>query len=127
MYQHYAKKGGSQLNAIGRLRTYICFPEKKALIEAFVYLNFKYCPLVWHFTSMRSINKIESIHKRVIRLLYNDYTSTYVSFLAKTNKPSMEIKCYRTRALEIFKKLNDLNPTWTFFIYVPHSQDDQII
>ena len=27
----------------------------------------------------------------------------------------MEIKRYRTRALEIFKKLNDSNPTWTFF------------
>ena len=47
------KKAGSQLNAIGRLRKYIGFPEKKkALIEAFVYSNFNYCPLVWHFTTI---------------------------------------------------------------------------
>ena len=71
------KKAGSQLNAIGRLRKYIGFPGKKALIEAFVFSNFNYCPLVWHFTSMTSTNKIESIQKRALRLLYNDYTSTY--------------------------------------------------
>ena len=106
------RKAGSQLNAIGRLRKYIGFPEKKALIEAFVFSNFNYCPLVWHFTSMRSTNKIESIQKRALRLLYNDYTSTYDSLLAKANKPSMEIKRYRTLALEIFKTLNDLNPTY---------------
>ena len=61
---------------------------------------------------MRSTNKIESIQKRALRLLYNDYTSTYDSLLAKANKPSMEIKRYGTLALEIFKTLNDLNPTY---------------
>ena len=61
---------------------------------------------------MTSTNKIESIQKRALRLLYNDYTSTYDSLLAKANKPSMELKRYRTLALEIFKTLNVLNPTY---------------
>ena len=104
------KKAGSQLNAIGRLRKYIGFPEKKTLIEAFVYSNFNYCLFV--LLSMRSKNNTESIQKRALRLLYNNYTSTYDSLLAKANKPSMEIKRYRTLALEIFKTLNDLNPTY---------------
>ena len=107
MYQNYAKKAGSQLNAIGRLRKYIGFPEKKTLIEAFVYSNFNYCLFV--LLSMRSKNNIESIQKRALRLLYNNYTSTYDSLLAKANKPSMQIKLYRTLALEIVKTLNDLN------------------
>ena len=106
------KKAGSQLNAIGRLRKYIGFPGKKALIEAFVFSNFNYCPLAWYFTSMASTNKIESIQKIALRLLYNNYTSTYDSLLAKANKPSMELKRYRILALEIFKTLNFLNPTY---------------
>ena len=61
---------------------------------------------------MRSTNKIESIQKRVLRLLFNNYASTYDSLLAKAIKPSIEIKRYRTLALEIFKTLNDLNPTY---------------
>ena len=36
----------------------------------------------------------------------------YDSLLAKPNKPSMEIKRYRTLALEIFKTLNVLNLTY---------------
>ena len=73
------------------------------MIEAFVFSNFNYCPLVWHFTSMTSTNKIESIQKRALRLLYNDYTSTYDDLLAKANKPSMELtlsKKWRWRFLK---------------------------
>ena len=66
---------------------------------------------------MRSTNKIESIQKGALQLLYNDYTSTYDNLLAKANKPSMEIKSYRTLALEIFKTLNDLNPTYMQDLY----------
>ena len=58
MYQCYVKK---QLPTIGRLRKYIGFPEKKALIEAFVFSNFEYCPLACDFSTMRSTNKIEYI------------------------------------------------------------------
>ena len=54
MYQHYAKKQVSQLNAIGKLRKHIGFSEKKAFVEAFVFSNFNYCPLAWHFTAMTS-------------------------------------------------------------------------
>ena len=82
---------------------------KKALTEAFVFSTFHYCLLVQHFTSMTSTNKIKSIQKRALRLLYNYYTSTYDSLLVKANKPSMELKHYRTLVLEIFKSLNVLN------------------
>ena len=61
---------------------------------------------------MTSTSKIESIQKKALRLLYNDYTSTNDSLLAKANKPSMELKRYRALPLEIFKTINFLNPTY---------------
>ena len=104
------------------LKKYIGFPEKNALIEAFVFSNFNYCPLIWHFTSMTSTNKTELILKRAIRLLYNGYTSTYDSLLTKANKPSMELKRYQTLALENFKTLNVLNPAYMHdFFYLRSS------
>ena len=64
------KKGRFPAMLIGRLRKYIGFPERKGLIEAFVFSNFNYCPLlVWHFTSMRYTNKIYSTQKRALQLL----------------------------------------------------------
>ena len=51
--------------------------RRKVLIESFIYANFNYCPLVWHFLTYKSMNKIESIQKRDLQLLYNDFESNY--------------------------------------------------
>ena len=82
---------------------------------------FNYCPLAWHFTSMASTNKIESVQKRALRLLSNDYTSTCDSLLAKAKKPSMELKRYQTLVSKIFKTLNVLNPTYMQNLFDLHS------
>ena len=77
------------------------------LINSFIYANFSCCPLVWHFSSRKSINKIENIQKRALRFLLNDYASGYKTLLKKTNKCTIEVKQLRLLALEIFKALNE--------------------
>ena len=52
------KKASNQLNAIGRIQKYMALKEKEILLNSFVYSNFNYCPLVWHFYSSKSLNKI---------------------------------------------------------------------
>ena len=99
------------------LENTLVFQKKKALIKAFVFSNFNYCPFVWHFNFMRSTDKIESIERKALRLLYNNYTSAYDSLLAEVNKPSMELTRYRTPTLVIFKTLNVLNPAYMQVIF----------
>ena len=82
------------------------------LINSFIYSNFNYCPLVWHFSSRKSINKIENIQKRALRFLLNDYSSDYETLLKKTNKCTMEVKRLRLLALEIFKAFNENCPNF---------------
>ena len=86
--------------------------EKEASVNTFVYSNFNYCSLVWHFTTKKSTNKTEKIQERYLKLLYNNTTETYDDVLIKTWQSSMEIKRLRTFAMEIFKTLNDLNPNY---------------
>ena len=105
-------KSAGQLNALNRLNRYLGFEEKKILINSFIYGNFNYCPLVWHFCSKNSLNKIENIQKRALRFLLNDYESDYKILLKKCNKCTMEVRRLRTLALETFKTLNDLNPAF---------------
>ena len=105
-------KASNQLNAIGRIQKYMGFKEKEILLNSFVYSNFNYCPLVWHFCSSKSLNKIEKIQGRALRLLHNDFTSDYSELLNKSGKPSMEVKRLRKLALEIFRTLNNLNPDY---------------
>ena len=48
----------NQFNALIRLKHFLTFEEKKTLINGYFYLNFKYCPLVWMFSSARSLNRV---------------------------------------------------------------------
>ena len=43
------------------------------------------------------------MQKRALQLLHNDYTGNYDSFPAKANKPSMELKRYRTLTWRFLK------------------------
>ena len=105
-------KSAGQLNALIRLKKYLRFEERKVLINSFIYSNFNYCPLVWHFCSKESTKKIENIQKRALRFLLEDYESDYETLLKKSGKCTMEIKRIRSLALEIFKTLHDLNPSF---------------
>ena len=51
-------KSTGQICRIGHLRG---LEERKILINSFIYANFHYCSVVWHFSSRKSINKIENI------------------------------------------------------------------
>ena len=63
----FYQKASLQLNAISRLQKYLTKKEKEAIINNFTYSNFNYCPLVWHFCSRKSTNKIEQMQKRCLR------------------------------------------------------------
>ena len=52
------KKAAAQLNVLKRLKSFIGFVEKQVLVQSFVYSNFNYCPLVWYFSSSKSLQKI---------------------------------------------------------------------
>ena len=62
------------------------------------------------FTNTKSLNKIESLQKRALRFLLNDYTSSYEELLEKSGKSKMHINSLRTFCTEIFKSINNLNP-----------------
>ena len=84
--------------------------QKEAFIYSFQIFN--YCPLVWHFSSCKSSQKLEKIQLRFLRIIYSDYSNDYQTLLKLSQKPSMEIKRLRNLALEIFKAINDLNPSF---------------
>ena len=81
-----------QLNAICRLAKFMENKEKIAMINSFVYSSFNYCPLVCHFCSCESSQKIEKIQKRCLRLVLDDYESDYENLIKKNGTTAMEIK-----------------------------------
>ena len=58
------------------------------------------------------------IQLRCLRIIYNYYSSDYQILLKLNQKPSMEIARLRNLALEIFKTINDLNPSFMKSKYI---------
>ena len=100
-------KASMQLNAIFRLKKYMSQKELEVVLNSSIYSNFNYCPLVWHFSTNKSIEKIENIHKHCLRLTLNDSKSDYKTLLDKT----------KTLAIEIFKTANELNHNFNKTIF----------
>ena len=62
------------------------------------------------FSHKKSINKIESLHKRALRFLLNDYENSYEQLLEKLGKCNMNLRRIRLLCIEIYKTINSLNP-----------------
>ena len=117
------KKAAGQLNTLGRHLHFIDFYERKALTECFVQSNFNFCPLVWFFTSPKSIRKIESIQERALRLLFQDYTRIYEDILTRNGKNKFSTKLHICLAKEIYKTLNDLNPSYMKEVFMKNCRE----
>ena len=64
------------------------------------------------FSSAKSLNKVESLQKRVLRFLYEDYVSSYEELLQKAGKETMKVNRLRSLCIEIYKSINNINPTY---------------
>ena len=62
------------------------------------------------FSSAKSLNKVESLQKRALRFLYDNYDSSVESILKLAGKSTMNVNRLRSLSIEIFKTLNNINP-----------------
>ena len=64
------------------------------------------------FSSAKSLNKVESLQKRALRFLYNNYDSSNKSILKPAGKNTMNVNRLRNLCMETFKTLNNINPAF---------------
>ena len=107
-----------QLNTVFRLKKYSRKKQLEVVLNSFIYSSFNYCSLVWHFSTNTSIEKFGNIHKRCLRLTLNDYKSDCKTLLDKSGKESTKIRRIKTLAIEIFKTVNELNPSFMKTIFI---------
>ena len=72
--------------------------------------QFNYCPLVWMCHSRGLNNKINNIHKRVLRIVYQDKKSNIQYLLQKYKSVSIHMKNLQYLATEIYKVKYYLSP-----------------
>ena len=64
------------------------------------------------FSSAKSLNKVESLQKRALHFLYDDYDFGYESILKLAVKCTMHVNRLRSLFIKIFKTLSNINPAF---------------
>lgn len=104
------KKAARQINALQRLAKHLNFESKLRIYESFVASNFVYCSIVYNSFSISQDRKMEKLNKRAVRLVCNDYISSYHNLLKKTGKKCLYVSKKITLIEFIFKVINGIAP-----------------
>ena len=87
-------------------------PRKKLriIMKAFVSSQFGYCPLIWMFHSRQINHKINKLHERALRIVYNDYFWSFEELLSQDKSVTVHQRNLQKLATEMYKILNGLSP-----------------
>ena len=103
------KKAGHKLHALARVSNFMSVNQKRVIMNAFIYSQFSYCPLIWMCHSRALNTKINKLHERALRLVYNDNISSFESLLEKSGSVKIHHRNLQQLAIEIYKALNNLS------------------
>ena len=83
------KKAHKKLRAPSRITNYLELPKRRILMNAFFEAQFNYCPIIWMFHRRCLNNKINRLHERCPRMIYNDKISNFEKLLNKDDSVSI--------------------------------------
>ena len=72
--------------------------------------QFGYCPLVWMLHSRKLYTRINRIHERALRVVYNDMASSFDELLLRNDSVSIHIRNIQLLDIELYKVANGLSP-----------------
>ena len=103
-------KARAKIQALARIAPFLNKRKRKLLMNAFFKSQFSYCPLSWMFHSRTLNNKINRLHERCLRIIYNDITSSFTDLLEIDNSVSVHHRNIQVLATELYKFVNGLSP-----------------
>ena len=104
------KQAGKKLTALIRTSRYMTFAQSRNIMKAFIESQFGYCPLVWMFCGRQTNARINHIHERALRTVYNDEISPFEELLGRDDKSeTIHRRNIKILAAELFKIKNGLS------------------
>ena len=93
-------------------------PQKASLIyNSFILTNFNYCPLIWMFCGKTTNDKVNSVHTRALRVLLDDYTSSFGELLHRKEEVTIHEKNVQKRMLEVYRCMTLANPSFLWELF----------
>ena len=104
-------RANGKLTVLTRMmRKYLDFSKVRLLLKSFFESRFKYCPLTWMLYSRKTNNRINKLHGRSLRLVYNDY-ELFEDFLTKDGSFTVHHYNIQTLPIELDKVYNNVSQT----------------
>ena len=103
-------KVSQKLHALSRIGHLMLFERRKDIMNAFILSQFGYCPLVWMFHSRKLNNRINTLHLRALRIVYQDSKSSFEELLAIDKSFNIHERNIQTLAIELYKVWYGLSP-----------------
>ena len=82
-------KVSRKLSALSNAAKFAPFKKRRILFKAFIESQFKYCTLVWMFHETYINDKINKLHEKTLRIIYNDAVMSFKYLLIE--KKSLKI------------------------------------
>ena len=79
------KKANRKIDALARIAPFININKRRILMNSFFRSQFNYCRLIWMYHRRTSNRKINQLHERCLRIIYNDKQSSFIKLLEKDN------------------------------------------
>ena len=103
------KKANRKINALARIEPFININKKRILMNSFFRSQFNYFPIIWMCHNRTNNRKINRLHQRCLRIIYNDKQSSFIELLEKDNSVSIHQRNLQVLAIEMFKVSNGLS------------------
>ena len=111
-----------KLHALARISQYMSIHKRRMTMKAFIASEFGYCPLVWMFHSRKLNSRVNKLHERALRIVYQDYASSFTELLEKDNSTTIHNKNIQFLATELFKVKNVLSQPFMNEMFVENAQ-----
>ena len=94
------RKASQKLHALSRIAKFISENKKRMLFKSFIISQFNYCLIVWMCDGRGLNTKINNMHERALRIVYQDKKSSFETLLKRDKSTSTHVKKLRHLATQ---------------------------
>ena len=117
--ENKCQKASNKIRALRRIRPFISLKTAKTLCNAYIFSNFRYCPLIWmNFVKANNV-KIDKVQRRALSVVYQNFHSNLHDLLITSSGVSFHTYFIHKLLEEIYKSLHGLSPPIIAEIFVP--------
>ena len=104
------KKAHRNLKVLSRITSYMQLPKRLILVNKFLKLNLTIALSLGCFNSCSLHSKINRLHERCLRIIYDDKQSNLKEFLNKDSSVSIQYNNIHALAIDLYKVPDNVSP-----------------